>query len=100
MLAPIPAAMYDSEHSPRLADCPTAHRRDPRASIDWQRMQKGNAVTWLFLLPLLALGWMPLASGETAPAPDYSEYVYLHMTRGVGAAPAKSCRGRVETIRS
>ena len=55
-----------------------------------------------YLLPLLAFGWIPVAPGVQGPAPDYSEYVYLHVTRGEAAAraTANSCRGRPELIRS
>ena len=55
----------------------------------------------LYLLPLMALGWMPATSGDEGPAPDYSEYVYLHVTRGEAAARvSNSCRGRLQTVRS
>jgi len=56
----------------------------------------------LYLLPLLALGWMPAAFGDEGPAaPDYSEYVYLHVTRGEAAARvSNSCRGRLQAVRT
>jgi hypothetical protein len=55
----------------------------------------------LYLLTLTTLGWIPAASGDEGPAPDYSEYVYLHVTRGEAAARVNnSCRGRVQTVRS
>ena len=54
----------------------------------------------LYLVPVLAIGWIPVASGEEAPAADFSEYVYLHVTRSEGVAPAMSCRGRVQPIRN
>lgn len=52
------------------------------------------------LLMVLALGWHPAASGNEAPAPDLSEYVYLHVTRGEAAPPALSCRAKVQPIRN
>lgn len=62
---------------------------------------KGNVMKLLFMLPLMALGWMPAASGDEGAAPDYSEYVYLHVTRGEAAARASnSCRGRLQAVRS
>jgi hypothetical protein len=54
----------------------------------------------LYLLASMALGWMPAAAAEEGPAPNYSEYVYLHVTRGEAAARVNSCRGRVQTVRS
>ena len=54
----------------------------------------------LYLVPVLSIGWIPVASGEEAPAADFSEYVYLHVTRSEGVAPAMSCRGRVQPIRN
>jgi hypothetical protein len=55
----------------------------------------------LYLLPLLALGWTTAGSGGEVRAPDYSEYVYLHVTRGEAAARvSNSCRGRLQTVRS
>jgi hypothetical protein len=54
----------------------------------------------LYLLPILAFGWIPAGSGKGVPVPDYSEYVYLHVTRADGPARAQSCRGRVKAIRS
>ena len=55
----------------------------------------------LYLLSLMALGWMPAALGDEGPAADYSEYVYLHVTRGEAAARvSNSCRGRLQVVRS
>jgi hypothetical protein len=54
----------------------------------------------LYLLASMALGWMPAAASEEGPAPNYSEYVYLHVTRGEAAARVNSCRGRLQTVRS
>jgi len=55
----------------------------------------------LLMLPLMALGWIPAVFAEELPAPDYSEYVYLHVTRGEAAARvSNSCRGRLQAVRS
>ena len=54
----------------------------------------------LYLVLVLAIGGIPAASGEEASAADFSEYVYLHVTRSEGVAPAMSCRGRVQPIRN
>ena len=54
----------------------------------------------LYLLTSMALGWMRAAAADERPAPDYSEYVYLHVTRGEAAARVNYCPGRVQTIRS
>jgi hypothetical protein len=53
-----------------------------------------------YLLPLLAIGWIPAAAGNEAPASEISEYVYLHVTRSEGVPRAMSCRARVQPIRS
>ena len=55
----------------------------------------------LYLLTVLALGLTSAAHSDEGPAPDYSEYVYLHVTRGEAAARvSNSCRGRLQTVRS
>jgi hypothetical protein len=55
----------------------------------------------LYLLTVLALGLTSAAHSDEGPAPDYSEYVYLHVTRGEAAARAgNSCRGRLQAVRS
>jgi hypothetical protein len=55
----------------------------------------------LYLLTILALGWTSAVHSDERPAPDYSEYVYLHVTRGEAAARvSNSCRGRLQTVRS
>ena len=65
------------------------------------RDRKGNMMKGLYLLSLLALGWFPIALANDGPAPDYSEYVYLHVTRGEAAARvSNSCRGRQQSVRS
>ena len=52
-------------------------------------------------LPLiLAFGWIPVVSGNEAPAADLSEYVHLHVTRSEGASLALSCRGKVQPTRN
>jgi hypothetical protein len=62
---------------------------------------KGTVMKLLYLLPLMALGWMPATFGDERPAPDYSEYVYLHVTRGEAAARvSNSCSGRLQYVRS
>ena len=57
----------------------------------------------LYLLMMLALGWTSAVHSDErpAPGPDYSEYVYLHVTRGEAAARvSNSCRGRLQNVRS
>jgi hypothetical protein len=54
----------------------------------------------LNLLPVLAVGWIPAAPASDSTGPDFSEYVYLHMTRGAASPPAGSCPGKAQVIRS
>ena len=61
---------------------------------------KGNEMKLLYLLALTVLGWIPAVFADEGPAPDYSEYVYLHVTRGEAAARVNSCRGKVQAVRS
>ncbi len=46
----------------------------------------------LIFLAILGLGWVAATTADQGTAPDLSDYVYLHMTRGEAAPPASACR--------
>ncbi len=63
-------------------------------------MEKKHGAKLLYLLPILGFSWFAAAPANQGTAPDLSEYVYLHMTRGEAAPPASSCRAKAEDKRN